>query len=308
MAIGNLVDDAARFFRGGQGVHALPEEAVTGILAARRGVAPSDDIIKAISEAGAIFDGGAGSVIKNSPKGGGLIDSIRARVGEEMFSLVSAWKDKNFPVRMEKALQAQESLLPKLRGALLEQNNAVRSGNEALQKLSARVADLDTQAKAAVAAGDDALASRLLGQKIGLTEEVTRITQRTEKYAADLKITKDQITTLESKIGIDRDKSQLLLSEWRLKKNLANLSEDAKSAMNDLNKLESDALKNARQADQATKDAQNAIDDLLGGGGIRIPGGGGPTPNVPGAPQVPVVDDAVKKELDRIKQELGKTA
>ncbi len=78
-------------------------------------------------------------------------------------------------------------------------------------------------------------------------------------------------------------------------------------AMNDLNKLESDALKNARQADQATKDAQGAIDDLLGGGGVRVPGGG-TTPNVPNAPTVPIVDDAVQKELQRIKDELKRGA
>lgn len=308
MNFGSVADDAARFFRGGQGVHALPEEAITGILAARRGVAPSDEIIKAIGDAGAVFDGPAGSVIKNAPKGDGLVGAIRERVGEEVFSLVNAWKDKNFPVRLERALQKQEELLPKLRATLLEQNNAVRSGNEAIQKISARVGTLDTEAKAAVAAGNDDLASRLLGQKIGLSEELTRITERTQKYAGDLNTTKNQITTLESKIGIDRDKSQLLLSEWKLKKQLGQLSDDAKKAMNDLNKLESDALKNARQADQATKEAQNAIDDLLGGGGIRVPGGGGATPNVPGAPTVPVVDDAVKAELDRIKAELGKAA
>jgi phage shock protein A len=304
--IGSLVDDAGRFFRGGQGVNALSEDAVAGVLAARRGVAPSPELVKSLAEEGAIFDGAVGEVIKGAPKGGDdLLGAIKDRIGEEMFSLVNSWKDRNFPKRLERALQQQEQLLPKLRSSALTQKHAVDSGNEALQKLTARVAELDQQAKDAVAKGDDSLASRLLGTKIGLSEELTKITERTQKYANDYKITTEQITTLEQKISIDRDKSQLLLSEWKLKRELKDLSTDAKKAMDDLNRLESDALANARQADQATKDAQNAVDDLLGGGGIRVPGGG-TTPNVPGAPNVPIVDDAVQKELDRIKQELGK--
>ena len=299
--IGEIGADAARFFRGGHGTHMLSEEAVTGILAARRGVAPSEAIVKALTEEGAIFSGGAGEVIKGAPKGDGLIDSIRQRVGEEMFSLMSSWKDRNFPKRLERALQEQEQLLPKLRMTLMEQTNAVEAGNSAISKLTASVEKLETDAKAAVAAGNDDLASRLLGQKLGLSDELGKITERTQKYAGDLTTTKNQITTLESKISTDKDKAELLLAEWRLKKQLKDLTGQAKQAMEDLNKLESDALKNSRQADQATKDAQGAIDDLLGGGGVRVPGS---TPGAPSAPTVPVVDDAVGKELQRIKDEI----
>ncbi len=301
MNVGSLADDAGRFFRAGHGVHQLSEEAVTGILAARRGVGPTEALVKELAEQGAIFSGGTGEVLAGAPKGEGLIDAIRGRVGEELFSLMNSWKDRNFPKRLERALQQQEQLLPKLRMTLVEQNNAVRAGNDAIGKLEASITRLEKEAKDAVTAGNDDLAARLLGQKLGLSDELTNITERAQKYAGDLQTTKNQITTLESKIATDRDKADLLLAEWRLKKQLNDISGAAKKAMEDLNNIEGDALKNARQADQATKAAQGAIDDLLGGGGVRVPGGGG-TPATP--PKVPVVDDAVGKELQRIKDEL----
>ena len=299
MNVGSLVDDAGNFFRAGHGVHQLSEEAVTGILAARRGVGPSESLVKALGEQGAIFTGGTGEVLAGAPKGESLIDAIRGRVDEQLFSLMNAWKDRNFPKRLEKALQQQEALLPKLRETLVTQQSAVRSGNQAIGEIEASIARLETKAKEAVAAGNDDLAGRLLGQKVGLKEQLTGITERAQKYAADVDTTKNQITTLEEKILIDRSKANTLLAEWELKKQLKDLAGDAKQAMQDLNNLEGDALKNARQADQATKAAQGAIDDLLGGGGVRVPGGGGSTP-----PTAPVVDDAVAKELQRIKDEL----
>ncbi|MCW2955680.1 MAG: hypothetical protein JWO69_549 [Thermoleophilia bacterium] len=299
MNVTGLADGIGNLIRGGQGKHNLSEEAVVALMGARRGIAPSAELTSALAKQGAIFDGSVGEVIKNAPEGGGLLDALRKRVGESMFSLMDAWKDRNFPIRLEKALQQQEEILPKLREAMTQQQRAVTSGTEAIAKFKEQIGMLTGKAEEAVKGGDDGLAAKFLAQKLDLQQQVQGLETKIGKYVKDLKYSKDQIQLLSTKIEIDKTKGEVLIAEWKLKRDMSELSDVAKNALDDLNKLEGDALKNARQAEQATKEAQREIDDLISGGGIRLPNGGsGSSP----------VDDAVKQELDKLKDKLGSAA
>lgn len=291
------IDGAVRFFSGGQGKHALPEEAITAILGARHGLAPTEAQTKAIADAGGDFSGGVGDALKGAPDGGSLIDAIQKNVRTQLFSLTNAWSDRQFPKRLEQALRQQEELVPKMRDALLTQTKAHRAASETETLLKTQLTSVSEKAEAAVKAGDDATATRWLEQKVSIQEQLTGVTKAVEQYGNDVRTTQSQLVVLENKIEIDKTKSQLLLAQWNLKRDLKDLSADAQKALKDLNGIEGDALTNARQAEQATKQAQRNIDDLLRGGGVRVPGTD--TPSTPPS-------DTVQAELEKLKQAAGR--
>lgn len=303
-AASGLFDNVATAARAGRGVHQLSEPEVSLLIVSAQGLRPNAQLVDDLAQVGVRY---GGEVIDDGAKSGdSLIEAIRGGVRNELETLVARWKDTRFPQHLENALTKQEALLPKLRASIMVQQNAVNAGNKLIPALEKRVADLDEAARAAIASGDDARGAQLLGQKLGAFEDLQQVTKRTQVHAENLTRTKTQFGDLEGKIATDRIKQQVLLAEWDGKKLLTEVSKSAQDAMQSLNRVEAQAMTNARQADLAAHQAQQSLDNLINGGVVRVPGAGPAPAPTPGSGTVPIVDDAVQKELDRIKQELGK--
>lgn len=187
--------------------------------------------------------------------------------------------------RLDETYRTQTGLLQQVRRGVADLATSRRRVQLQLASLGQQAAQLDDEARQAVARGDDDAARAILTRKVTL-----------DKAAADLQARHDDLMAEQEKLELSATKIEQEVENFRVRKDTLAARHTAASARAEINSATSGINSTVSEVGQAMESAErrtrelestaDAYDELVAGGVISTPGES--------------ADDAVARQFDEI--------